>query len=145
MEQMSDQDREALKAFANGQAFISGHAVKFPLQVKLDRDEELETSIMGDEDFIADVQNWKDSEVNKKKKELSINLDKVFKDVSAMEGMTQSAANMQDQMAAGDFTAVVQSNKAISDSIREMHDTELANELKDIQNSRGTGSGIGLL
>jgi len=52
MEQMSDQDREALKAFANGQAFISGHAVKFPLQVKVDRDEELETSIMGDEDFI---------------------------------------------------------------------------------------------
>ena len=52
MEQMSDQDREALKAFANGQAFISGHAVKFPLQVKVDRDQELETSIMGDEDFI---------------------------------------------------------------------------------------------
>ena len=50
--EMSDQDREALKAFANGQAFISGHAVKFPLQVKVDRDEELETSIMGDEDFI---------------------------------------------------------------------------------------------
>ena len=35
---------------------------------------------MGDEDFIADVQNWKDSETNKKKKELSINLDKAFKD-----------------------------------------------------------------
>lgn len=52
MEQMSDQDREALKAFANGQAFISGHAVKFPLQVQVKRDEELETSIMGDEDFI---------------------------------------------------------------------------------------------
>lgn len=52
MEQMSDQDKEALKAFANGQAFISGHAVKFPLQVQVKRDEELETSIMGDEDFI---------------------------------------------------------------------------------------------
>ena len=52
MEQMSDQDKEALKAFANGQAFISGHAVKFPLQVQVKRDAELETSIMGDEDFI---------------------------------------------------------------------------------------------
>ena len=54
---MSDQDREALKAFANGQAFISGHAVKFPLQVKVDRDQELETSIMGDEDFINELGN----------------------------------------------------------------------------------------
>ena len=49
---MSDQDKEALKAFANGQAFISGHAVKFPLQITSKKDAELETSIMGDEDFI---------------------------------------------------------------------------------------------
>ena len=33
---------------------------------------------MGDEDFIADVQNWKDSENSKKKKILSKDLDKVF-------------------------------------------------------------------
>ena len=54
MEQMSDQDKNALKAFANGQAFISGHAVKFPLQVQVKRDIELETSIIGDEDFMEE-------------------------------------------------------------------------------------------
>ena len=36
MEQMSEQDKKSLKSFANGQAYISGHAVRFPLQVQID-------------------------------------------------------------------------------------------------------------
>ena len=82
MEQMSDQDKNALKAFANGQAFISGHAVKFPLQVQVKRDIELETSIIGDEDFMEENErNHKKNKNTKEKK--SKNSDQINKIMTA--------------------------------------------------------------
>ena len=82
MEQMSDQDKNALKAFANGQAFISGHAVKFPLQVQVKRDIELETSIIGDEDFMEENErNHKRNKNTKEKK--SKNSDQINKIMTA--------------------------------------------------------------
>jgi DNA helicase HerA-like ATPase len=80
MEQMSDQDKNALKAFANGQAFISGHAVKFPLQVQVKRDIELETSIIGDEDFMEENErnHKKNKDTKEKKSKNSDQIDKIM-------------------------------------------------------------------
>ena len=57
---------------------VSGQITNIPLTVQIKFDDDLTNDDMGDEDFIADVQNWKDSETSKKKKILSKNLDKVF-------------------------------------------------------------------
>ena len=62
MEQMSEQDKKSLKSFANGQAYISGHAVRFPLQVQVRRKQELESDLFGDEDFINEVLSRKDDD-----------------------------------------------------------------------------------
>ena len=40
---------------------------------------DLVNSDLGDEDFINDVQNWKDTELTKKKKSFYKNFDKIFK------------------------------------------------------------------
>ena len=80
MENWDNEEAKQLPNFANGQGIVSGQITNIPLTVQIKFDDDLTNDDMGDEDFIADVQNWKDSETNKKKKELSINLDKAFKD-----------------------------------------------------------------
>ena len=59
MEQMSEQDSKWLKAFGKGDGFISGYAVKFPLQVHIDFDEDLSWKDIGKEDFIRqNLEAW---------------------------------------------------------------------------------------
>lgn len=68
-------------------------------------------------------------------KKAKAELDNIFKDVSSMEKMSQAIKDLQDQIESGDFRGVIQSNKNISDSIREMQNPELAEEMRNIQNS----------
>ena len=49
-----------------------------PLTVQIKFDEDLTNEDIGDENFISDVQNWKESSISKKKKEFSKNFEKVF-------------------------------------------------------------------
>jgi len=59
MEQMSEQDAKWLKAFGKGQGFISGAAVKFPLQIKINYHQELEWDEIGRENFIQqNLDEW---------------------------------------------------------------------------------------
>ena len=59
MEQMSEQDAKWLKAFGKGQGFISGAAVKFPLQIKINYHKELEWDEIGRENFIQqNLDEW---------------------------------------------------------------------------------------
>ena len=56
---MSEQDAKWLKAFGKGQGFVSGYAVKIPLQVQIKWDEELETKDLGRERFIEEnLERW---------------------------------------------------------------------------------------
>ena len=87
---MSNQDREALKAFANGQAFISGHAVKFPLQVQVKRDKDLETSIMGDEDFM--------NENKRHHKKTGANIKKRDKNSESISSIAKSAKKAKTKL-----------------------------------------------
>ena len=78
MENWDNEEAKQLPNFANGQGIVSGQITNIPLTVQIKFDDDLTNDDMGDEDFIADVQNWKDSENSKKKKILSKDLDKVF-------------------------------------------------------------------
>ena len=78
MENWDNEEAKQLPNFANGQGIVSGQITNIPLTVQIKFDDDLTNDDMGDENFIADVQNWKDSENSKKKKILSKDLDKVF-------------------------------------------------------------------
>lgn len=58
MENLSEADANILQTFGPGQGIASGQAVRFPLLVKVDFDEELVSEAIGDEDFIADAARW---------------------------------------------------------------------------------------
>ena len=78
MEQMSEQDAKWLKAFGKGQGYISGNAVKFPLQVKIKYEDKLEWDELGTERFIQDnLDEW-----NSGGKEDRARADKDSKDIS---------------------------------------------------------------
>lgn len=78
MEQMSEQDAKWLKAFGKGQGYISGNAVKFPLQVKIKYHSKLEWDELGTERFIQDnLDEW-----NSGGKEDRARADKDSKDIS---------------------------------------------------------------
>ncbi len=78
MEQMSEQDAKWLKAFGKGQGYISGNAVKFPLQVKIKYHSKLEWDELGTERFIQDnLDEW-----NSGGKEDRAKADKDSKDIS---------------------------------------------------------------
>ena len=47
--------------FGAGQGIVSGQAVRFPLIVRVDFDEDLITTSLGDEDFVAAVSQWQRS------------------------------------------------------------------------------------
>ena len=79
MENWDDEVARQLPNFANGQGIVSGQITNLPLTVKIKFDADLVNSDLGDEDFINDVQNWKDTEITKKKKSFYKNFDKIFK------------------------------------------------------------------
>ena len=79
MENWDDEEAKQLPNFANGQGIVSGQITNLPLTVKIKFDADLVNSDLGDENFISDVQNWKDSEKTKKKREFSKKFEKIFK------------------------------------------------------------------
>ncbi len=79
MENWDDEVARQLPNFANGQGIVSGQITNLPLTVKIKFDADLVNSDLGDENFINDVQNWKDTEITKKKKSFYKNFDKIFK------------------------------------------------------------------
>jgi DNA helicase HerA-like ATPase len=61
MENLSESDAKILQTFGPGQGIISGQAVRFPLLVQIDHDKDLESTAIGDEDFIKAVHDFKPS------------------------------------------------------------------------------------
>jgi len=62
MENLTEADADILQTFGPGQGLVSGQAVKFPLLVKVDFDEDLVSKAVGDEDFLEEAEKWKPSE-----------------------------------------------------------------------------------
>jgi DNA helicase HerA-like ATPase len=61
MENLSKDDIRLLLGFGPDQGIISGQAVKMPLIVQIKYDKKLETSAIGDEDFVTAARNWSSS------------------------------------------------------------------------------------
>ena len=61
MENLSKADSRLLPGFGPGQGIVSGQAVRFPLVVRVDFDEDLVAKAIGDEDFVSAVKNWENS------------------------------------------------------------------------------------
>ena len=78
MENWDNEEAKQLPNFANGQGIVSGQITNIPLTVQIKFDDDLTNEDIGDENFISDVINWKDSDVTKKKREFSKKFDKVF-------------------------------------------------------------------
>ena len=78
MENWDNEEAKQLPNFANGQGIVSGQITNIPLTVQIKFDDDLTNEDIGDENFISDVQNWKESSISKKKKEFSKNFEKVF-------------------------------------------------------------------
>ena len=55
IEQISQEDLRSLPNLGDGQCFISGQAVKFPLQVQVKFDADLQSGYVGNEDFLKEV------------------------------------------------------------------------------------------
>lgn len=62
MENLSKADSRLLPAFGPGQGIVSGQAVRFPLVIQVDNDDELITPSIGNEDFIKAAADWASSE-----------------------------------------------------------------------------------
>ena len=58
MENLSRSDSRLLPGFGPGEGIISGQAVRFPLVVRIQHDEDLESSSIGGEDFVSAVKEW---------------------------------------------------------------------------------------
>jgi len=61
MENLSEADANILQTFGPGQGLVSGQAVRFPLLVKIDFDQNLISKAIGDEDFLEEALKWKKS------------------------------------------------------------------------------------
>ncbi|MEE7505128.1 ATP-binding protein [Methylobacterium mesophilicum] len=59
MENLSESDANVLQSFGPGQGIVSGQAVRFPLLVEIDFDEDLVSTTIGDEDFVGRAREWK--------------------------------------------------------------------------------------
>ncbi|MGN6569214.1 MAG: ATP-binding protein [Flavipsychrobacter sp.] len=59
MENLTEADARLIPGFGPGQGIVSGQAVRFPLPVKIQMDEDLLNSEIGDEDFFDQVAIWK--------------------------------------------------------------------------------------
>src|SRR5262249_17458802 len=60
MENLPERDARLLPGFGPGQGIISGQAVRFPLLVKIDFDEDLIGTRTLDEDFVSRARAWKE-------------------------------------------------------------------------------------
>ena len=78
MENWDNEEAKQLPSFANGQGIVSGQITNIPLTVQIKFDDDLTNEDIGDENFISDVQNWKESSSIKKKREFSKNFEEVF-------------------------------------------------------------------
>jgi DNA helicase HerA-like ATPase len=81
MENLTKADSKLLPGFGPGQGIVSGQAVRFPLVIKVNFDEDLVSNVLGDEDFITAVEKWSTSpqaEATKKSKEMEKDLDEVI-------------------------------------------------------------------
>lgn len=83
MENLSESDANILQTFGPGQGLVSGQAVRFPLLVKIDFDEDLLSQAIGDEQFIQQAQNWRPSETQKRKQDNETTISKNFADDKA--------------------------------------------------------------
>ena len=61
MENLSKADGRLLPGFGPGEGIVSGQAVRFPLLVKIEWDEDLQPKAIGDEDFVEAVSRWSES------------------------------------------------------------------------------------
>lgn len=61
MENLSQADSRLLPGFGPGQGIVSGQAVRFPLVIQVDFDQDLVSTNISDEDFVAQVQRWEKS------------------------------------------------------------------------------------
>ena len=66
IEQISQEDLRSLPNLGDGQCFISGQAVKFPLQVQVKFDADLQSGYVGNEDFLKEVLFTKKSNTKNK-------------------------------------------------------------------------------
>lgn len=62
MENLSESDANLLQTFGKGQGLVSGQAVRFPLLVKIDFDQDLISTAIGDEDFLRAAADWRPNE-----------------------------------------------------------------------------------
>lgn len=62
MENLSKADARLLPGFGPGQGIVSGQAVRFPLVLQVEYDRDLVSSTIADEDFIAQVGSWENSD-----------------------------------------------------------------------------------
>ena len=58
MENLTEADARLIPNFGPGQGIISGQVVRFPLPVKVQMDEDLKVSEIGDEDFFEQAEAW---------------------------------------------------------------------------------------
>jgi DNA helicase HerA-like ATPase len=80
MENLTKADSRLLPGFGPGQGIVSGQAVRFPVIVKVDFDEDLITTRIGDEDFVQAVNSWEKSpegEAARRGAELDEKLDEI--------------------------------------------------------------------
>ena len=76
MENLSEADANILQTFGPGQGIVSGQAVEFPLLVKVDFDQDLESEAIGTENFIQEAADWKPNEARERNRAaVSANLD----------------------------------------------------------------------
>jgi DNA helicase HerA-like ATPase len=61
MENLTKADGRLLPGFGPGQGIVSGQAVRFPLLIQADFDEDLVTKGLGDEDFLKAAASWEKS------------------------------------------------------------------------------------
>jgi DNA helicase HerA-like ATPase len=61
MENLTKADSRLLPGFGPGQGIVSGQAVRFPLVIKVDFDDDLVVPALGDEDLVARAQEWSES------------------------------------------------------------------------------------
>lgn len=80
MENLSEADANILQTFGPGQGLVSGQAVRFPLLVKIDFDQNFISKAIGDEDFLDVASKWKKTDRQERKSansRLVDDLDKV--------------------------------------------------------------------
>ncbi len=61
MENLTKEDSRLLPGFGPGQGIVSGQAVRFPLAIRVDYDDDLIAPAIGTEDFLAAVAEWQAS------------------------------------------------------------------------------------